>query len=66
MKSNLDSLRNASRQYKKSIKIAIRKYGDFNKKLRGLRSSNPKEFWSLLCTNDRKDKANNIKLDYLS
>ena len=31
-----------------------------------LRSSNPKEFWSLLCTNDRKDKANNIKLDDLS
>ena len=32
VKSNLDSLRNASRQYKKSIIIAIRTYhGDFNR-----------------------------------
>ena len=34
--------------------------------MRILRSSNPKEYWSLLCTNGGKEKLNKIQLDVLA
>ena len=44
----------------------VRKYeNNFNRKLRSLKSSNQREFWKLICTNDGI-KTTRIKLDVLS
>ena len=64
---NLDVMKNTCKSYKVAIKNATKKFQKkFNKKLRILRSSNPKEYWSLLCTNGGKEKLNKIQLDVLA
>ena len=66
-KNNYDALRGTAREYTKAIRNAVRKYEkNFNRKLRSLRSSNPREFWKLICTNDGKQTTTKIKLDVLS
>ena len=66
-KHNLDVLRHTGRAYKRSIRNAVRKYErNFNKKLRSLKTGNPREFWKLICTNDGKDTKSKIQLDILS
>ena len=64
---DLKNLRHASRNYKKTVKLAIHKYEQmFNKKLRNLRTSNPKVFWKLLCSGDKKETTSKISLEALS
>ena len=66
-KNNSDALRGTAREYKKAIRNAVRKYeNNFNRKLRSLKSSNPREFWKLICTNDGNQTTTKIKLDVLS
>ena len=65
--NNSDALRATAREYKKSIRNAVWKYEkNFNRKLRSLKSSNPSEFWKLICTNDGNQTTSKIKLDVLS
>jgi hypothetical protein len=57
-------LRQASRNYKINSKKAIQRYERlFNRKLRNLRTNNPKDFWKLLCSGDKKDVTSKISLD---
>ena len=64
---DLRNLRRSSKSYKKAVKNAIHKYEhSLNKKLRSLRSNNPKEYWKILCSGDKKESIEQIKLDALS
>ena len=65
--NDLQVLRKASKMYKRTVKKAIQLYEKrFNMKMRKLRTRNPKEFWKLLCSADKKDTANKIKLEVLT
>ena len=58
---NLTLLREKSKLYKKALNRAIGVYeNNFNEKLRSLKTSNPKEFWKLLCD---KNKVTDSKVD---
>jgi hypothetical protein len=60
----LQELKNKSKAYKKCVNKNMSKYQkEFNKKLRSLKTSNPKEFWKLLCTNDKKKSVEKIQID---
>ena len=66
---NLKVLRQASRNYNKSVKNAMKQYEKaFNKKLRSptCTSNNPNEFWKSLCSGDQKNVSNKINLDVLT
>ena len=64
-KHNLELLRVESKKYKKALNEASRVFDQgFNDKLRSLKSSNPKEFWRMLC--DKDVKAPDIDIKVLS
>ena len=66
-KSNSDMLRVAGKNYKRSINNAVRKYEKkINKKLRTLKTDNPKEFWKLICTNEGSDINSKIHINVLA
>ena len=64
---DLRNLRRSSKSYKKAAKNAIHKYEhSLNKKLRSLRSNTPKEYRKILCSGDKKESIEKIKLYALS
>jgi hypothetical protein len=65
--NNLRELKNKSKSYKKCVNKSINQYQkNFNKKVRSLKASNPKEFWKLLCTNDKKRITEKIQISVFS
>ena len=49
------------------MKVSMNKFEKaFNNKLRVLKNANPKEYWKLLCTNDKKEVVSKIHVDVLS
>jgi hypothetical protein len=57
-----NGMRNLNREYKKTLRKAYNAYYiEMNKKLRGLRCTNPKEYWSIL--NKGNKKPDNIPID---
>ena len=65
--NNLAQFRQSSKLYKKAMKKAIQNHDKMlNKKLKSLRSNNPKEYSKILCSGDKKDYVSKIQLDVLS
>jgi hypothetical protein len=62
---DVEILKGKSKVYKKFLRIAKKRYQkEFNKSLRNLKSTNPKEYWNILNKGCKKtDKSNNIALD---
>ena len=51
---NMSCLKKSSKHYKKVIRHSVDKYKtSFNNKLRVLRLSNSKDYWKILCSNDK-------------
>ena len=64
---NLVKLKSESKKYKIIMKVSMNKFEKaFNNKLRVLKNANPKEYWKLLCTNDKKEVVSKIQVDVLS
>ena len=64
---NLNKVKQASKNYKKTINQAFDLYKKrFNKKLRSLKCSDPKQYWKILCCNESKSIANKIQLEVMT
>ena len=66
---NMSCLKKSSKHYKKVIRHSVNKYKkSFNNKLRvlSLRLSNSKDYWKILCSNDKKKAITNIQTDVLT